>query len=444
MTHVLGLDFNSLYPSAYSSNYNSNNPYTDHKMYMAGRIKETIITESQEQKQRALEIINQKDQLFIVEIKGHIQEEYINDFINFPPIFRNLTIKTTRNQIGDYMYDYMQKNKLKTDTEETKLTMLLSTHDQFMSFSSYYLWFLIDYCHFIIDDIKSIILFTKHDKFNNFVNEFMNNRIKAKLAKNNGLEQFCKTSLNGSYGYDGKNTEKYTKTVIKNKDQTYVSQISDSFISSRQINDDAFFVTYNPRSFKCDTCIQESYFTLDNAKFWYLNFVYNFMYKCLDMNKMHFVEGDTDSAYWAIAGKPRKDYHQKFEHVIKDKKFYDEHIYEWLPDPNKDMYDEKKLLGMAIEKEDENCVALAPKCYCLFPNCNITKTKGINKCNKFTSTQYKDILDNQTVFQGTNVNLQLKYNKMSKITNGIINSIGYECGGLSFKSISLMKIPQTF
>jgi hypothetical protein len=204
MTHVLGVDFNSLYPSAFSSNYNINNPYTNHKMYMPGRILETVMTEKEEQKKYAPDIINRRENFFVTEIKGHIHEDFINDFINFPPIFRNLTIKTTREQIGDYMYNYMTINNLKTDTEETKSTMLLSAHDQFMSFSSYYLRFLIDKCYFIIDDIKSIITFTKHDRFGNFVNEFMINRIEAMTSNNRGKEQFCKTSLNGSYSYDGK------------------------------------------------------------------------------------------------------------------------------------------------------------------------------------------------------------------------------------------------
>jgi hypothetical protein len=34
---------------------------------------------------------NENGQLFIAELKGHIDEMYINDFINFPPIIRNLT-----------------------------------------------------------------------------------------------------------------------------------------------------------------------------------------------------------------------------------------------------------------------------------------------------------------------------------------------------------------
>jgi hypothetical protein len=37
MTHVTGLDFNSLYPSAFSSIESKNNPYKE--MYMPGRVK---------------------------------------------------------------------------------------------------------------------------------------------------------------------------------------------------------------------------------------------------------------------------------------------------------------------------------------------------------------------------------------------------------------------
>jgi hypothetical protein len=245
----------------------------------------------------------------------------------------------------------------------------------------------------------------------------MNERIKAMIDKNKGKEQFCKTCLNGSYGFDGKNTEKYHKLVVKDREQTFASQINANFVSTRELSPNDYLVTYNPRSFKCDTCIQESYFTLDNAKFWYLNFVYNFMYRCLDMNKMHFIEGDTDSAYWAIAGDPNKDYHQRFEAVIKDKEFYDQHVYEWLPDPTKDVYDEKKLLGLAIENEDENCIALAPKCYCLFGHKTIYKTKGVCKeGNKFDGDKYKQVLNGETVIRGVNVNFQLKNKLLSKIT----------------------------
>ena len=390
---------------------------------MPGSIIDYFLCDNAKKKQRALQTIHSKDrftsngQLFVATVKGHIDEQYINDFINIPPIFRSLEITTNKDTIGEYMYNYMQTNHIPTDKQEKKLTMLLSTHDQYMSFSSYYLWFLIDTCHFIIDDVQSIILFDKHTGFNKFVKEFTKGRI-SNIGISKGRELFYKTCLNGSYGYDGKNTEKYTKTTIKKKNDTYLAQIYTNFVDTRKINDDCFAVTFNPRNYKCDTCIQEAFFTLDNAKFWYLNFIYNFMYKCLDMDRIHYVEGDTDSMYWAIAGNPEDDYHQRFNHVIIDQEFYNEHVYEWFPDPSKDVYDEKKILGLAIEKEGENCIALAPKCYTIWNNDGTTKSlklKGVSlKKNRIVSADYKTALE--STVQGKNINLQLKNHVMSKVT----------------------------
>ena len=392
-------------------------------MYMPGSIIAHYVTDDEKKKKRALKTIHSDDrftdkgQLFVATVKGHIDEQYLNDYINFAPIFRSLTITTDKDTIGEYMYNYMASNNLPTDKEERKLTMLLSTHNQYMSFSSYYLWFLIDTCHFIIDDIQSIILFDKHTGFNKFVKDFTKGRI-SNIGVSKGRELFYKTCLNGSYGYDGKNTEKYTKTTIKKRSDTFLAQIYTNFIDTRKIADDCYAVTYNPRSYKCDTCLQEAFFTLDNAKFWYLNFIYNFMYKCLDMDRIHYVEGDTDSAYWAVAGDPTEDYTQQFKYVIRDQSFYDAHVYEWFPDPSKDIYDEKKILGLAIEKQGENCIALAPKCYTIWNNDGTTKSlklKGVSlKKNRIVSADYKTALEN--TIQGKNINLQLKNHTMSKVT----------------------------
>jgi hypothetical protein len=45
-----------------------------------------------------------------------------------------------------------------------------------MPFSSFYLWFLIDYCHFIIDDVEEMVLFSKHRAFKEFVEAMMEKR----------------------------------------------------------------------------------------------------------------------------------------------------------------------------------------------------------------------------------------------------------------------------
>jgi hypothetical protein len=84
-------------------------------------------------------------------------------------------------------------------------------------------------------------------------------------------------------------------------------------------------------SFGCKTPLIQGFFTLENAKFWYLNFIYNFMYKYLDMTKIHFVERDTNSMYWAVSGSKSDDYQKGFKYVIKDHKFYNENTYKFTP-----------------------------------------------------------------------------------------------------------------
>jgi hypothetical protein len=84
-------------------------------------------------------------------------------------------------------------------------------------------------------------------------------------------------------------------------------------------------------TYNCKTPLIQGFFALENTKFWYLNFIYNFMYKCLDMSKIHFVEGDTDSVYWAVSGSEDDIYEQGFKHVIKDHDLYNANIYKYTP-----------------------------------------------------------------------------------------------------------------
>ena len=160
---------------------------------------------------------------------------------------------------------------------------------------------------------------------------------------------------------------------MTNTSRTYAQQSN----FRTDLNTSNTIVTKTLKSYNCDTCIHEAYFTLDNAKYWYLVFIYEFMYKCLDMDKIHFIEGDTDSMYWAIAGDPNDGFKQGFKHVVKDKEYYDKHVFKFLL-YNFFCFDEKsrpvltthadrlahekKLLGLAVEKEGLNLVALSPKC----------------------------------------------------------------------------------
>jgi hypothetical protein len=62
--------------------------YTGNKMLMPGNFKEII-----KDKQRILDIINEKKELFVVTLKGGIPEVRWNEFINYAPIIRNNEIE---------------------------------------------------------------------------------------------------------------------------------------------------------------------------------------------------------------------------------------------------------------------------------------------------------------------------------------------------------------
>ncbi|KAA6400250.1 MAG: hypothetical protein EZS28_004229 [Streblomastix strix] len=432
ITHVVGVDFNSLYPSVMSSEPHKFIKYTGGKIQMCGSQTCKIIGDTEHSKQTILRIINIKKrftadgQLFIAEVKGHIDENYLNDYINFPPILRNYEFTTDERTIGSYMYNHMKDNKIKTDQKQRKLTNLLSTKGEYMAFSSYYLWFLIDDCHFIIDDVKQIVPFNKHDQFNLFIKEFTQNRIEAKLDENKGQEQFFKIVMNSSYGSDGMNTEKYHKVKIMNMKQTERAIRSNAFMDEQKISEDNYIVQMNPEHCSCKTPLQVAFFILDNVKYWYLNFIYKFMHKCLDMNKIHFIEGDTDSAYWAISGNSNEDFTQQFNAVISDRDFYNDNAKYFLPTIKGNVYDEKKILGLSFERQGVAMYARAPKNYMIETNyCanSKIKLKGVNqKTNKITKEQTVDCINEGLITKCTNMRLGQKNHQMSQLSiqkNGI-------------------------
>jgi hypothetical protein len=255
----------------------------------------------------------------------------------------------------------------------------------------------------------------------------MARRIKAIKEGNKGYEKYCKMMLNSSYGYDIKNEKNYSKTKLCNKKQELTTQGKSSFLHPRQISDDLYLATYKASTYKCDTCIQCGFYTLDNAKFAYLMFYYGFCNKCLDMERLHFVEGDTDSMYLAVAGDPNAGIHQGFEYIVKNEEFYRQHVYEWFPNPKLGKEDEKKLGGVAVENEGHIMIAIAPKNYTIIkpgkPNQlgdvedeAKLKNKGVSlKRNQhITTDSYFDNIQFGTVTKGENKGFGIKNDIMTK------------------------------
>jgi hypothetical protein len=210
-------------------------------------------------------------------VKGHIYPNFLNEVVRFPPIFMNVDIKTDEKTIGPSMCEYVVKNNMKVDTKECKLTQLTDTHDKYRLTNNYMLWFLIDICHFIIDDIRIIYVYEKHTGFRSFTEEMTKLRQRAKLHGDGAGDEFYKLVLNGSYGYDIMNEEKFCKTCIVRRETAKLKVFSPYFMSARLLNTNCYQAQMEKESFNCKTPLIQGFFTLENAKFWYLNFIYNFI-----------------------------------------------------------------------------------------------------------------------------------------------------------------------
>jgi hypothetical protein len=137
--------------------------------------------------------------------------------------------------------------------------------------------------------------------------------------------------------------------------------------------------------------------------------------------------------YWAVSGNPEFGPTQDFRYVIRDQAFCDKHIYDYAPasfyssnnsNPQfktdlEHMRFDKKLLGLAIEKQCESMVALAPKMYTCFNGENpvSVRMKGVSRrLNHPTPADYQSILTEHTIKKGINRTLSLHNNAMCKLT----------------------------
>ncbi|KAA6391382.1 MAG: hypothetical protein EZS28_013092 [Streblomastix strix] len=287
-----------------------------------------------------------------------------------------------------------------------------------------------------MDDIDSIALFDKHLSFESFACTMMSKRQDAISQHNDTKSLYYKQILNSAFGGEGQNNAKFDKISFNNARQTSLKQLKQDHKATRKLSDTTYnsdgevieeaqyMVSESPRQFKCNKSLQEAVFTLDNSKFWYLNFVYNFHYICIDMDRVHFCNMDTDLMYLAIAGSQIEGYKQGLKYIIKDQLFYDLHYKKWLPWDNCTVAEEKKLMGITTESYGENIVCLAPKCYSLY-NGNeqnddivslVNRMKGVSekKANLTTNDYIKCLNDGCNINVTTN-NLQMKMGIMSLI-----------------------------
>jgi len=362
----------------------------------------------------------------VVSVKGHIPEEMLNKAANFPPIIRSIDTETTPEVIGEYTYALMIFNKILKMGQtkiERKLTNLSSTMGGYMTFSNYYLQWLIDHFGFVIEDVNMMTTFTKHDRFLPFVEKMRVERIQAELAGEKGKGLSCKNAVNGSYGYDIMNEMNFVELKYCNKDQILNIHRKDEFVGETKITEDMYQISMDKRVYRCDTPLQIGFFTLDVAKVWYLHFIHEFLFRCLDTERFHFAEGDTDSAYFAVAGDDKRGPEQGFEAIIKDKELYNEHVDKFLPrrkpieEKIMSKLDSKKLLGCCFENAGDSMICLAPKCYCLYDDEKskmASKGYSLKNISSITKETYLKVLRGVNE-KGTNTNLQFLKGSMHRV-----------------------------
>jgi hypothetical protein len=117
---------------------------------------------------------------------------------------------------------------------------------------------------FIVDDITSMMIFSKHTGFKGFVEEFMKLKQQAILDKNKGFGNFYKLCLNSSDGQEIINNEKFTKVVLGNTQQGLNNHLKPNFINTVKFKNDFYQYELARKTFGCNTPIQCGFFTLDN------------------------------------------------------------------------------------------------------------------------------------------------------------------------------------
>jgi hypothetical protein len=229
-----------------------------------------------------------------------------------------------------------------------------------------------------------------------------------------------------------------------NKDEAFKYIKKHNFTGLRELSENAYFTSYKPKTYHCNTCLHCAYFTLDNSKYWLLNYLYNHIYKLYDESKIMVIYCDTDCLTFAIAGNPNKGIKQGFSEIIINKELFEREKYLFLPNPELGVKDEKKLLGFATENIGDEMIALAPKNYALH---RMVKGKwnwklGMKGCDKkrnknINEESFKECLNGKIVF-AENCGFHLRGNLNSgcyKLQKDIVNKIALS--GIYTKGIYL-------
>ncbi|KAA6399005.1 MAG: hypothetical protein EZS28_005464 [Streblomastix strix] len=171
-------------------------------------------------------------------------------------------------------------------------------------------------------------------------------------------------------------------------------------MNDQKLSDNVYAVQMNPDKCKCKTPLQVAYFVLDNAKY------------CFISQKEILTQ--RIGLYLAIQTKVINNSSSTLQRInnftMKNAKYF-------FPTIEGDLLDEKKILGLAIEREGTEMIALAPKNYYIMVDDKTKiKLKGINQStNKIIKAQIVENIVEGTITMCINMRLGQKSYQMSKL-----------------------------
>ena len=274
--------------------------------------------------------------------------------------------------------------------------------------------------------IYQVVEFTPNACFKDFKQEVSEARREGDADESkNIIADTMKLIGNSAYGSLIMDKEKHTAIkYIKGERKALLKANEPTFKKVCELDDDVFEIESEKNKMKLDLPIYLGYFILQYAKLRMLEFYYDFVDKYVCRSDFHYIEMDTDSAYFAISDKNlysvikpelKKEYEKSVYYSCGIDKFEAEGSH-WFPRSCCDQHikHDKRTPGLfKLEASGTKMLALCSKTYILRDDQNEFKysCKGINKkAMKQPMEAYENVLKTKNSGGGINRGFRSKQN----------------------------------
>ena len=299
------------------------------------------------------ELLDNTFGFYEVDIK--VPEHLYDEFSEFPPIFKNVTL---------------------TETKERKLISCLEVK-KILLYHPLLKWY-IDH-GLVVEKIYGYIKSKECKTFNNFGDKVSDERRKGDDKSKPELKIIgdeMKNIGNSAFGRTAMNKSKHTKTIYKDLKQ-YKHSVNSPYFRDAEEFDNFFEIEMRKKTTYQNMPLQISSAIFQYTKLRMLQFYYDFLVKFVDRSDFQMLYMETDSMYMAITA-------EKFDEIIKpDMKLeYEKEKLKWFP---QNLYETRTPGLFKVEYEGEAMICLCSKLYYCRGN---EKDKFSNK-----GSQYKNNVD---------------------------------------------------